>query len=123
MRSDPKPCMVYSPESEWGGIVPGVRAAQEATMDSETRNLQNDFFNEMRRDKKPVTIFLSNGKKLVGRLKSFDKFTLLLVGHHGEHIVFKHAISTVGPASRPVGSYAGESERREAQPAGRPNED
>ena len=93
-------------------------------MDSETRNLQNEFFNEMRKEKRPVTVYLSNGKRLVGRLKSFDKFTLLLVGHYGEQIVFKHAISTVGPASRSVGNYAGDPERREAaQPAGRANED
>jgi len=70
-------------------------------MDSEARNLQNDFFNTVRRDKTLVTVFLGNGKRLVGRIKAFDRFTLLLEGHHGEQIVFKHAISTVGPASRP----------------------
>ncbi len=93
-------------------------------MDTETRNLQNEFFNEMRKEKRPVTVYLSNGTRLVGRLKSFDKFTLLLVGHYGEQIVFKHAISTVGPASRSVGNHAGDPERREAaQPAGRATED
>lgn len=78
-------------------------------MDSESRNLQNDFFNAARKEKTLLTIFLSNGKKLVGRLKSFDKFTLLLESHHGEQIIFKHAVSTVslGAPTRPPGRPTG----------------
>jgi len=69
-------------------------------MEGESPNLQNDFFNAARKSKKPVTVFLANGKKLTGRIKSFDKFTLLLENHHGELIVFKHAISSVSPIVR-----------------------
>jgi len=87
-------------------------------MEGESRNLQNDFFNAARKAKTTVTVFLSNGKKLTGRIKSFDKFTLLLDGHQGELMVFKHAISTVSPAGRPAGDAPGEGERRQAQPAG-----
>ncbi len=76
-------------------------------MDAEARNLQNDFFNAMRKDKKLVTVFLGNGKRLVGRIKAFDKFTLLLESHQGEQIVFKHAVSTVGLASRTEGGNGG----------------
>jgi host factor-I protein len=71
-------------------------------MDSESRNLQNDFLNAARKDKSTVTVFLGNGKRLTGRLKSFDRFTLLLENHQGEQIVFKHAISTVSLSSRPA---------------------
>ena len=67
-------------------------------MEGEARNLQNDFFNDVRKSKTVVTVFLGNGKKLTGRIKSFDKFTLLLENHLGELMIFKHAISTVGPA-------------------------
>lgn len=63
-------------------------------------NLQNEFFNAARKDRTTVTIYLENGKRLVGRIKSFDKFTLLLDGPHGEQIVFKHAICTVGVSDR-----------------------
>ena len=69
-------------------------------MEAESRNLQNDFFNAARKDKTNVTVFLSNGKKLVGRIKSFDKFTVLLDSHYGQQIIFKHAISTVSLAPR-----------------------
>ena len=80
-------------------------------MDSELRNLQSDFFNAMRKERKLVTVFLGNGKRLVGRIKAFDKFTLLLEGHQGEQIVFKHAVSTVGLASRSESGPPGEGNR------------
>jgi len=73
-------------------------------MEADTRNLQNDFFNAARKENATVTVFLGNGKKLIGRLKSFDKFTLLLDGPQGEQIIFKHAISTVSATARPVDS-------------------
>ncbi len=64
-------------------------------MDAEVRNLQNDFFNAARKARTPITIYLSNGKKLTGRIKSFDKFTLLIDGPSGDLMVFKHAVTTV----------------------------
>jgi len=87
-------------------------------METETRNLQNDFFNTARKEKTLVTVFLGNGKKLVGRIKSFDKFTLLLESHFGEQIIYKHAISTVSTATRPAGNGP-EQPRREPSHAGR----
>jgi host factor-I protein len=68
----------------------------------ESRNLQNDFFNAARRDKVTLTVFLGNGQKLTGRLKSFDKFTLLVETPQGDQMIFKHAISTVSTAQRSV---------------------
>ncbi len=67
-------------------------------MQVEKNDLQNEFFNNARKDRVTVNIFLSNGKRLVGRIRSFDKFTLLLEGEVGEQIIYKHAISTVGVA-------------------------
>jgi host factor-I protein len=72
-------------------------------MDGESPNLQNQFFNAARKDRKVVTIFLGNGKKLSGRIKSFDKFTVLLEGSQGEQMIFKHAISTVSSAGKGEG--------------------
>ena len=88
-------------------------------MDTESRNLQNDFFNAARREKATVTVFLGNGKKLTGRIKSFDKFTLLLEGHQGELIIFKHAISTLTTA-RWSSEGTGDAERRGPAPGPRP---
>lgn len=65
-------------------------------MEQESRNLQNDFFNRLRKEKTPIQLFLANGKKLTGRVVAFDKFTILLDGPFGEQMIFKHAISTIG---------------------------
>ena len=72
-------------------------------MENDTGAIQNEFFNKVRRERALVTVFLANGKRLIGRIRAFDKFTILLETHHGEQMVFKHAISTVGPA-RVVGA-------------------
>lgn len=64
-------------------------------METDGGNLQNDFFNHARKDRRAVTVFLLNGKRLTGRIKAFDRFTLLLDGPHGELMLFKHAISSV----------------------------
>ena len=88
-------------------------------MDADSRNLQNDFFNACRKDRSILTVFLGNGKRLTGRLKSFDKFTLLLESHQGEQMIFKHAISTVSAAGKPAEATAGHGNGgRVAEPAG-----
>lgn len=76
-------------------------------MEDESGNLQNDFFNTVRKDRTLVSVFLANGKRLEGRVKSFDKFTILLEGQQGEQIVYKHAISTVSLTSRLEGRGEG----------------
>ena len=53
-------------------------------------NIQNDFFNQARKDKARVLVFLNSGKKLTGRIKSFDKFTVILESGQGEQMIFKH---------------------------------
>jgi len=83
-------------------------------MDSDTRNLQNDFFNTARKERTTVTVFLGNGKKLTGRLKSFDRFTLLLEGQQGEQIIFKHAISTVSASHRAAETGMDDADRGKA---------
>ena len=84
--------------------------------------IQNEFFNVARRERMLVTVFLANGKRLVGRIRAFDKFTLLLESHYGEQIVYKHAISTVGPARHASHEHEEESETREGAPVGRPHD-
>ena len=64
-------------------------------MDHDNGGIQNEFFNRVRKERTLVTVFLANGKRLIGRIRAFDKFTVLLDTHHGDQIIFKHAISTV----------------------------
>ncbi len=58
-------------------------------------NIQDDFLNRIRREKLAIHIYLVNGKKLVGKVKAFDRFTVQLVSGSSEQLVFKHAIATI----------------------------
>lgn len=64
------------------------------------QNIQDAFLNTVRREKTTVTIYLVNGAKLTGRIRSFDKFSILLETGSHEQLVFKHAISTISLARR-----------------------
>ena len=59
------------------------------------QNIQDGFLNALRRDKAVVTVYLVSGVKLSGRIRSFDKFALILESNGQEQLIFKHAISTV----------------------------
>jgi host factor-I protein len=69
------------------------------------QNIQEGFLNNARRDKVPVTLYLLSGVKLTGRIRSFDKFSLILENNHQEQLIFKHAISTV-IVNRPAASHS-----------------
>ena len=59
------------------------------------QNVQDGFLNNIRRDRINVTIYLIGGVKLTGRIRSFDKFSVVLESGNLEQLIFKHAISTV----------------------------
>jgi host factor-I protein len=67
------------------------------------QNIQDAFLNTVRREKTTVTIYLVNGAKLTGRIRSFDKFSILLEAGTQEQLVFKHAISTISQSRRASG--------------------
>jgi len=45
--------------------------------------------------KSSITIYLISGVKLTGRIRSFDKYSVVLETSNQEQLIFKHAISTV----------------------------
>ena len=67
------------------------------------QNIQDGFLNLARREKATVTIYLVNGAKLLGRIKSFDKFSLIMETGANEQLIFKHAISTISQGRRVTG--------------------
>jgi host factor-I protein len=69
------------------------------------QNIQDSFLNNARKDKLILTIYLISGVKLSGRIKSFDKYSLVLETNNQEQLIFKHAISTVVTQKAPH-SYA-----------------
>jgi host factor-I protein len=60
-----------------------------------TQNIQDTFLNTIRKDKTTVTIYLVSGVKLTGKVRSFDKYSVLLENNSQEQLIFKHAISTI----------------------------
>lgn len=67
------------------------------------QNIQDAFLNTVRREKTTVMIYLVNGAKLTGRIRSFDKFSVLLEAGATEQLIFKHAISTISLSKRGSG--------------------
>ena len=59
------------------------------------QNIQDSFLNTARKDKAVITIYLLSGVKLTGRIRSFDKYSVVLETSNQEQLIFKHAISTV----------------------------
>jgi host factor-I protein len=64
-------------------------------MEKPAQNIQDSFLNNARKDKVVLTIYLMSGVKLSGRIKSFDKYSLVLETNNQEQLIFKHAISTL----------------------------
>ena len=60
-----------------------------------SQNIQDVYLNTMRKEKVPVTVFLISGVKLIGKIKGFDKYSVVLEANNQEQLIFKHAISTV----------------------------
>ncbi len=67
------------------------------------QNIQDAFLNTVRREKTTVIIYLVNGAKLTGRIRSFDKFSVLLESATHDQLIFKHAISTISQTRRVSG--------------------
>ena len=74
---------------------------QEQDMEKLAQNIQEAFLNSARKERIFLTIYLMSGVKLSGRIKSFDKYSVILESNNQEQLIFKHAISTV-VVSRPV---------------------
>ena len=62
-------------------------------------NIQDQFLNRVRRDRKHVMMELTTGRKIEGVILSFDNFCIILRGD-SDHLVYKHAICSISPGER-----------------------
>jgi len=69
---------------------------------STAQNIQDAFLNTARRERHSIIIHLMHGATLTGRIKSFDKFSVLLDVSGQDFLIFKHAISTVSQERKRV---------------------
>lgn len=65
------------------------------------QNIQDAFLNSTRREKATVVVHLLPGSTLSGRIKSFDKFSVMLDVGGQDVLIFKHSISTISQERKP----------------------
>lgn len=79
-------------------------------MSDQTELLQNEFLNNLRKERVPVSVFLVNGIRLAGIIQSFDQYSICLHGTPPQ-LVLKRVVATVVPDTkalrpRPTGGTA-----------------
>jgi host factor-I protein len=79
------------------------------------QNIQDSFLNTARKERLNITIYLLSGVKLTGRIRSFDKYSVVLEANGQEQLIFKHAISTVVIGR--TGLHSAHSGHAESKPA------
>jgi host factor-I protein len=62
-------------------------------------NIQDQFLNRIRRDRKQVVIELTTGRKIEGVILSFDNFCIITRGET-DQLVYKHAICSISPGEK-----------------------
>jgi len=75
-----------------------VEKLKENSMGNNVRgqSLQDNYLNQLRKDKMLVVVYLTNGVRLRGVIKSFDNFVILLE-ENTQSLIYKHAVSTIVP--------------------------
>jgi len=62
---------------------------------SDPSNIQDEFLDHARRERLGVTIQLMNGTDLQGRIRSFDRFAVIVEHDGADEMIFKHAIASI----------------------------
>ncbi|WP_407707393.1 RNA chaperone Hfq [Bacillus wiedmannii] len=58
-------------------------------------NFQEDMYEQLKEKKGAVTVFLKNGVPVRGQILATDKFTVLMMVHGKQQLIYKQAISTL----------------------------
>ena len=61
-------------------------------------NIQDGFLFQNLKEAKELTIELTTGRTLVGKLKRFDRFAVVIESQGKETLVYKHAIAQIASA-------------------------
>ena len=61
------------------------------------QNYQDLLLSTIRREKTPVTIYLTNGFQIRGSIYAFDNYVVIIESDGKQQMVYKHAISTIVP--------------------------
>jgi len=63
---------------------------------NKSQSFQDNYLNQLRKDKVPVVVYLTNGVRLKGVIRGFDNFVILLK-ETNQQLIYKHAVSTIVP--------------------------
>ncbi|WP_025149305.1 RNA chaperone Hfq [Bacillus sp. H1a] len=58
-------------------------------------NSQEDMYEQLKGKKEEVTLFLKSGVPIRGQILATDKFTVLMMVHGKQQLIYKQAISTL----------------------------
>lgn len=58
-------------------------------------NIQDEYIEELKKKGANVTIFLTRGNRITGKILDHDKYTILLEVEGEPNLIYKHAISTI----------------------------
>jgi len=58
-------------------------------------NIQDSFLNQVRKEGTEVKVALIDGTSLIGTVRGFDNFTVILQSRNMQHLLYKHAIAQV----------------------------
>ncbi|MBS9806842.1 RNA chaperone Hfq [Bacillus toyonensis] len=57
--------------------------------------IQGDMYKELIDKKRTVTIFLKSGVLIRGQILSMDTYSVLVMAHNKQQLIYKQAISTI----------------------------
>lgn len=61
-------------------------------------NVQDGFLFQGLKEARPMSVELLTGRTVIGRIRRFDRFAVVLEIDGREQLVYKHAIASLGPA-------------------------
>lgn len=58
-------------------------------------NVQDEYIEELKKKGATITLFLTRGTRIVGKILDHDRYTILLEVEGEPNLIYKHAISTI----------------------------
>jgi host factor-I protein len=59
------------------------------------KDIQNELYEQLKLEKKEITLFLISGVRMTGRIVGVDKFTILMIVNGKQQLIYKQAVSTI----------------------------
>ncbi len=64
-------------------------------MEEREVNIQDEMLNKFKEKGSTITVFLTRGNRIVGKVLNHDRYTILLEVDGHPYLIYKHAISTI----------------------------